>query len=62
MIHNEIANTGIDSYTVALSSSPVTDGSTGVAEVGGGWCCVANSRDRNAGWVRWGCGIEAPFG
>jgi len=33
--HTAIANIGIDSYTVALSSSPVTDGSTGVAELGG---------------------------
>ena len=33
--HTAIANIGIDSYTVTLSSTPVTDGSTGVAELGG---------------------------
>ena len=33
--HTAIANIGIDSYTVTLSTTPVTDGSTGVAELGG---------------------------
>ena len=33
--HTAIANIGIDNYTVSLSSTPVTDGSTGVAELGG---------------------------
>ena len=33
--HTSIANIGIDSYTVTLSTTPVTDGSTGVAEIGG---------------------------
>jgi len=33
--HTAIANIGIDSYTITLSTTPVTDGSTGVAEIGG---------------------------
>ena len=33
--HTSIANIGIDSYTVTISTAPVTDGSTGVAEIGG---------------------------
>ena len=33
--HTALANIGIDSYTVTLSTTPVTDGSTGVAELGG---------------------------
>ena len=33
--HTAIANIGIDDYTFELTTSPVTDGSTGVAEVGG---------------------------
>ena len=33
--HTSIGNIGIDSYTITLSTTPVTDGSTGVAEIGG---------------------------
>jgi len=33
--HTAIANIGTDNYTVTLSTTPVTDGSTGVAEIGG---------------------------
>ena len=41
--HTAIANIGTDSYTVALSSSPVTDGSTGVAELGGSSCTATEN-------------------
>jgi len=33
--HTSIGNIGIDDYTITLSTTPVTDGSTGVAEIGG---------------------------